>query len=887
MTSTNDNSDDKSLSDNFHVIQDNCIFNVIKDFYVSNRKQFKIGHININSIRYKFEPIREILQENILDVLAIQETKIDTSFPESQFAITRCKLYRQDYKSNEGGLLMFIRNDIPQFRRHDIEKFSVDKENGRIEILAVEVSINKERWIFLSVYKQPKVKVTKLTEVMNNIMIQLEQHNVNIVFTGDFNINMLKPNEFADCLDINGLSNLVKETTCFKGTPSLIDLIITNNPQRFKGTVVADTGLSDFHCLLCTATKQQVSKLKSNTFQYRTYKHFNEELFLQDLTYIPYHVTEIFDDVNDSYWLWYELTMQVINQHAPNKTRTVTGHRVPYMNGELRRAINVKNMLKRKYDRCKSTFNWNKYRTQRNLVTSLLKKSINVYIRGKCNNETNRHGKTSEFWNTVKPLISHKMNKQNDNIILKDNDQVYTRPESVATTFNNYFTNIARHIGQDDRIFDEDSLSTCIDTHINHDSIICISNFMNKKSARTEFNFNKTDATMIRQLLNKLSIHKATGFDQLPSKLLKMGSNILAPSICSLVNMSFDLCSFPNCLKYAEISPIFKKGSDLDVANYRPVSILPSMSKIFERIMVTQLSLYFEDIFSSFISGFRSKHSCETVLVRMIENIKYSLDEGKIVCLLIMDLSRAFDSIPYKLFISKLRAYGLSMEACQLIFNYYYGRKQRVKLGNTSSDWQYIYKGSAQGSIIVPVSYNIFANDMLMLLDDDIDVYNYADDNSLACTGNDYTEIQQKLVYNVNKIMTWFQQNNMKVNPDKFDYIVFGKHDGLENIIIGDYSIKPKDNVKILGLHLDNKLKFDEHITKLCQNAGKQVQVISRLRHVLDEETKLLLYNCFVECYFNYCSIVWHFCSKYNTYKLEKTTKESSEMCHTQFYFIL
>ena len=173
------------------------------------------------------------------------------------------------------------------------------------------------------------------------------------------------------------------------------------------------------------------------------------------------------------------------------------------------------------------------------------------------------------------------------------------------------------------------------------------------------------------------------------------------------------------------------------------------------------------------------------------------------------------------------------------------------------------------------MSYNIFANDMLMLLDDDIDVYNYADDNSLACTGNDYTEIQQKLVYNVNKIMTWFQQNNMKVNPDKFDFIVFGKHDGLENIIIGDYSIKPKDNVKILGLHLDNKLKFDEHITKLCQNAGKQVQVISRLRHVLDEETKLLLYNCFVECYFNYCSIVWHFCSKYNTYKLEKLQKKA------------
>ena len=123
-------------------------------------------------------------------------------------------------------------------------------------------------------------------------------------------------------------------------------------------------------------------------------------------------------------------------------------------------------------------------------------------------------------------------------------------------------------------------------------------------------------------------------------------------------------------------------------------SILPSMSKIFEREMVNQLSTFFESILSQFISGIRTKHSCETVLLYMIENIKNYIDNGKFVCMVIVDLSRAFDCIPYKLFISKLHVYGLSISACQLLFSYYLHRKQRVKLGKNVSCWKDILRFS-------------------------------------------------------------------------------------------------------------------------------------------------------------------------------------------------
>jgi hypothetical protein len=467
---------------------------------------------------------------------------------------------------------------------------------------------------------------------------------------------------------------------------------------------------------------------------------------------------------------------------------------------------------------------------------------------------------------------------------MKDGE-VFTQPKVVASLFNDYFTDIAKHIGSDDSLNYDDNVMTCLLTHEKHDSVINIKNFTNSRETNNEFTFHSVSYENIKLYLNKMKTNKATGWDLLPSRLLKIGSNVLCNSICDMINMSFTTCSFPNSLKCAEISPILKKGNALEISNYRPVSVLPNISKIFEQEMVSQLSVYFEDIFHQYVSGFRKRHSCETILLRMVENIKKDLDDGKVVCLLLMDLSRAFDSIPYKLLISKLHAYGLSISACQLMLNYYSGRKQRVKLGcNNVSDWRSIYKGSAQGSIIGPLSYNMFSNDIFMILDDDVDMFGYADDKSLKSSGYDLKEAEKNLLHNVNNIVSWFKQNNMKVNPDKFNYIVFGNKTDAGSITIDNHVIKPVNHVKLLGLHLDNKLNFDVHISKLCEKAGRQVQVLSRLSHTLNNINKMLLYNCFIECYFNYCSCIWHFCSIANTLKIEKLQKKALRFITLDFH---
>ena len=212
---------------------------------------------------------------------------------------------------------------------------------------------------------------------------------------------------------------------------------------------------------------------------------------------------------------------------------------------------------------------------------------------------------------------------------------------------------MAKDIGSDDCIKDDDCLFACLTKHDQHDSIQNIKLSMESNYMHVDFNFHTVHTEVVKSHLLKLKCNKATGYDLLPAKLLRMGSDILCNPISYLLNMSLKVCKFPSSLKYAEICPVFKNGNNIDVSNYRPVSILPRFLYILRRYLVH-------------ISGFRQNI---TVLVRMVENIKKSVEAGKVVCVVLMDLSRAFDCIPYTLFLSKLhvRAYGFSHSASRTI----------------------------------------------------------------------------------------------------------------------------------------------------------------------------------------------------------------------------
>ena len=174
-----------------------------------------------------------------------------------------------------------------------------------------------------------------------------------------------------------------------------------------------------------------------------------------------------------------------------------------------------------------------------------------------------------------------------------------------------------------------------------------------------------------------------------------------------------------------------------------------------------------------------------------------------------------------------------------------------------------------------PFCYNVFTNDMLSILNDNIEIYNYADDNTLICTGYNYDEVKMDLLVAVDKVILWFNDNFMKVNPDKFQCIAFGNVANPGTFQINGTSVNVEKSVKLLGLHIDNKLNFRKYVSQICQKAGRQVQVLCRLSRVLNSMNKLLLNNSFIECYFNYCCVLWHFCSNADTFKVEKIQEKA------------
>lgn len=841
----------------------------IQQFYVKNQCNLKIAHINVNSIRHKFHPLSEMLTKSYIDVLFVQETKLNNSFPCGQFSINQFITYRQDVTCNCGGIMAIVRADIPQRRRLDLESGN-NASTGRIEMMVLELTIKREKWLLCSLYKQPKVSDSNFKDILENVITKLGQDGRNFLIIGDFNVNTLKQNCLKQLFDLNGVKNVVNVPTCFKSDqPTCIDLAVTNVHKRLQNVVALDVGLSDFHHMICLATKCYVPQRKKQCITYRSYKHFDQSKYLDDLSVAPFHVCEIFDNLDDAYWYSTTLLHGIIDEHAPVKYRIVKCNQIPYMNSSLRKAMNVRDALRRKYHKFKTTENWSRYRTQRNHVTTLRRQSLMKYMKSKCTS-LKPDANSVDFWRVIKPLISDNVKISND-ITLMESDTVENNQDKVSAILNNYFVHIADGIGQPDCITSYETLEDIIDEHYDHASVKRIRNEMSRRDHT--FQFQEVDIDYVYKKLSNLNPKKATGHDQIPPKLIKIGARSICQNMKYLLNMSIQTSCFPDDLKAAEVTPIFKKDNRLSKTNYRPISVLPCLSKLFEGMYVDQLSEFFETLFVPEVSGFRKGHNCQHVLLNFVEQCKHVLDDGKLYGALMTDLSKAFDCLPPKLLISKLYAYGVNRSSCMLIANYFLNRQQRVKLSGARSDWMGIHKGSPQGSLMGPLTYNIHSNDLIFVINQLCHVFNYADDNTVGCYGNSFLEVKLKLENVATVMIDWFTDNHMKVNPSKFQCIIFGKQatDCEDHVVrINDTDIIPQTTVKLLGVTVDQQLNFSHHIHELCSKAGRKMNVIARLSSILDREAKLLLYNSFVLSNLSYCPVIWHFCKRSDMVKLEK-----------------
>ena len=883
------------------VTRDITEFMSINDIDLTNLMSLKgdnlknpfLSYLNINSLRYKIVDLRHILEQTGIEIVAVSETKLSEEFPDSQFFIDGYTFpaYRRDRNSYGGGLIVFTRKDL-------ITKRIIELESTEIEVICLELTIAKRKWAIFSVYRPPRsVNLASFFSELNKCVDMATRTYENIVVMGDINIDTdddkaIGQNKLSEFCDVFGLENLIQGSTCVtvRHEPTSIDVILTNKKRSFKNSGTVATGLSDYHKMVLTTMRANYERLKPTKIQYRSYKNFSEKDFLRDLQNMPFHTCMDMDDNEAAYSSFKDMFKKVVDKHAPMKSKLIRGTHAPFMNKELSKAIMHRSRLKNIHNKTQTKESWEAFKRQRNKCVAIKRKNVRTYFSHLADNNGLNNKK---FWSAVKPFLTDKSTKRSQEIILNSDDKIVKDSREVTEILNNYFTDIIEiTTGKKPRIL------PCTQDGIVNDNILdeIIFRFKDHPSVKHnkskiangvgKFSFKPATAKNVERIIDKLEAKTSTGFDSIPPKLIKLGSKIISEPLSHLINETIiNQSLFPQGEKIACITPVFKKEDRLDKKNYRPISVLNVFSKIFERFILDQLTPYFNNMLSDFLSAYRRNYSCQHVLLRMTEAWRKCLDDNKVVGTILMDLSKAFDCLPHDLLLAKLEAYGLESNALKLIMSYLSGRKQCVKNGGYLSQLKLILSGVPQGSILGPILFNIFINDIFLTLGSDL--HNFANDNTVTAVAETIQALINSLEIKMSKAIQWMENNDMIANPEKFKSIVLTKHD--EQTVGSEFNfsgitIYSSAEVDHLGVKLDTKLSFESHISKMCKKAAGQLNALKRLQgSVISYNTRKALAESFILSNFNYCPLVWYFSTQKQLQMMEKIQERVLRFLHNDY----
>ena len=393
----------------------------------------------------------------------------------------------------------------------------------------------------------------------------------------------------------------------------------------------------------------------------------------------------------------------------------------------------------------------------------------------------------------------------------------------------------------------------------NHPSIIDIKRMVDLDS---KFCFFKISGADIKQELQGLKTGKASTFMSIPTKHLKQVVDIIVEPLVEIWNNEIiDNLKFPTKLKYADITPILKKLECFLMENYRPVSLLPVVSKIFERIMQKQINSYVEKFLSPYLCGYRKGYNAQYALTAMNEKWKQSLDNAGHAGAILMDLSKAFDTINHELLVAKLAAYGFDKSALIIILNYLSDHWQRTKINTSFSTWSELLRGVPQGSVLGPLLFNIYINDIFYQFTNTY-TCNFADDPTLSAFGLHLEELLHNLENDTLSAIIWFENNYMKLNEGKCHFLISGNINEHLWVKVGDALIWESSEEKLLGITIDKKLNFNSHLNKLCKRVSAKVTALGRIVKLLPFYRKRTLLKTFIESQFSYCPLIWIFCSR-------------------------
>ena len=413
----------------------------------------------------------------------------------------------------------------------------------------------------------------------------------------------------------------------------------------------------------------------------------------------------------------------------------------------------------------------------------------------------------------------------------------------ICNNFNNYFSTVADNI-----------------LHENKTPILKSFDKYLTNPTNTSFVFEPCDPLEVYSCINELNPNKGAGPNGIPTKILQLISKFICVPLSKIFNMSILTGVHPDQLKQAHVIPIFKKGSRLLISNYRPISLLSNLNKIFEKILHKRMFTYLDkyNLLYDLQFGFRAKYSTSHALIHMTEKIRQALDAGKVTCGIFIDLQKAFDTVNHNILLKKLHHYGFRGIINKWFQSYLSDRRQKVVINGFESENRLMPNGVPQGSVLGPILFLIYINDLHKCIQHS-ETYHFADDTNILNISNNYKILQKNVNKDLKAMSCWLIANKISLNKDKTVMIFFRKHDALPTIKIKLHGklLIPSSEVKYLGVYLDEKLDGIKHSEDLIKKLNRSNGMLAKARHYISEDYLKNVYYATFSSHLMYGCQVW------------------------------
>ena len=774
------------------------------------------------------------------DIFVITESWLKDFIDDNQVIDDTYQVHRQDRTGKGGGgILILVKSQY--FSEERPELLSTSEYAN--EIFTVEVKNNDgQKLLIIGAYRPDSVSLYNFIPNLDHTLCTAYQAGfTDIIITGDFNTRNItweddsnlhlapQDMQFTTLLEQYGLTQMVHEPTTLTGY--IDDLFITSHPDKVNKIFIRGYDYDSDHFLIEALYNWKKNKLiqikrkvydmtKANFVELKTQltNMDHSELTRQDLT------------IDQKWKSWYDKLMHAINITIPQKT---IGKRTtpPWIDLECLKLIRKKNRTLSKAKKSQNPETERNFRSLRNRIKNVIKQKARFYINNLCENLATDPKK---FWS----LLKTKTKKNSLPQILRDaaGNDANTDIEK-AELFKVYFHSTFNF--QDNLpyppldIFTDPGLALV-----------------------------QVTPQEVSNELKSLNVNKAIGPDGIPTAVLKECHTEISHSLSTIFNLSLLTGTVPKAWKEANIVPIYKKGNPNLVTNYRPVSLLPVISKILEKLIHTKILPHILPKITQSQHGFMPSRSTVTQLLSTFTQVNQALDSGTRTDIIYFDLAKAFDSVPHKLLTYKLQSFGFNGPLLNWFSHYLLDRQQRVVINGSKSTWSPVISGVPQGATLGPLKFILYVNDLPNTLSPNTQCGIFADDTKILrqITTTQDTKLLQT---DIDKLFDWSTNWGLKFNPKKCMVLSINRQHTRNNIDLFDYTmngtkLKSEENVKDLGVIIDKNFSWATHIYTMVRKAHSRSWLCMRaIGFHAPRKAKLASYLTMVRSILEYGSTIW------------------------------